>query len=141
MCCPASSDIVLAHVTCTTQQDRSGLHSLASAAVPTSLSVTLTPAHPCLLIPNSLFLLYVPRFVAVERGAMSYPSFTIQRTRPVFASRQQVLQYEQALQLAGRVDAALEVCFCRMIESRTSQEVCGTACSSIQGTGCCRLAF
>lgn len=43
---------------------------------------------------------------------MSYPSFTAQRTRPVFSSRQQVLQYEQALALAGRVDAALEVRLC-----------------------------
>lgn len=52
------------------------------------------------------------RFVAVERGAVSYPSYPIQRTRPVFSSRQQVLDYEQALALAARVDAALEVSLC-----------------------------
>jgi hypothetical protein len=50
------------------------------------------------------------RFVAVERGAVSYPSYPIHRTRPVFSSRQQVLEYEQALCLAAQVDAALEVC-------------------------------
>jgi hypothetical protein len=52
------------------------------------------------------------RFVAVERGAVSYPSYPIERTRPVFSSRQQVLDYEQALALAARVDAALEVSAC-----------------------------
>lgn len=48
-------------------------------------------------------------FVAVERGAVSYPTYPIHRIRPVFSSRQQVLEYEQALCLAAQVDAALEV--------------------------------
>lgn len=74
----------------------------------TLLSSTRT-FHPRLWMPSACLLF---RFVAVERGAMSYPSFTLQRTRPVFSSRRQVLQYEQALALAGRVDAALEVCLC-----------------------------
>lgn len=52
------------------------------------------------------------RFVAVERGAVSYPSYPIHRTRPVFSGRQQVLEYEQALCLAAQVDAALEVRAC-----------------------------
>lgn len=49
------------------------------------------------------------RFVAVERGAVSYPRYDIQRTRPVFTSRQQLLAYQDALGLAARVDTALEV--------------------------------
>lgn len=61
--------------------------------------IEVTPALACVAC----------RFVAVERGAVSYPSYTIQRTRPVFSSRQQVLDYEAALALAARVDTALEV--------------------------------
>lgn len=40
---------------------------------------------------------------------MSYPSYPVQRTRPIFSSRQAVLQYEAALALAAQVDMALEV--------------------------------
>jgi hypothetical protein len=57
----------------------------------------------------NVLLCSLSRFVAVERGAVSYPTYPIERTRPVFSSRQQVLDYEQALALAARVDAALEV--------------------------------
>jgi hypothetical protein len=56
-------------------------------------------------LPSLLLL----RFLAVQRGAVSYPSYPIQRTRPIFSSRQQLLDYEGALGLAARVDAALEV--------------------------------
>jgi hypothetical protein len=38
-----------------------------------------------------------------------YPAYPIQRTQPVFSSRTQVLEYEQALAAAAAVDAALEV--------------------------------
>lgn len=40
---------------------------------------------------------------------MCYPSYTMQRTRPMFSDRQQVLAYEAALTLAAQVDTALEV--------------------------------
>jgi len=40
---------------------------------------------------------------------VSYPRYDIQRTRPVFSSRQQLLEYQDALGLAARVDTALEV--------------------------------
>jgi hypothetical protein len=50
------------------------------------------------------------RFVAVERGGARYPPYPISRTRSAFPSRQVLLEYEEALALATRVDAALEVC-------------------------------
>lgn len=49
------------------------------------------------------------RFLAVDRGALRYPSYCVRRSRSVFASRQCLLEYEAALQLAAQVDKALEV--------------------------------
>jgi hypothetical protein len=45
----------------------------------------------------------------VDRGVLRYPAYCVSRQRPVFASRAALLQYEEALALAGRVEAALEV--------------------------------
>lgn len=107
---------------------------LACAAVLTLLSSTRT-FYPRLWMPSACLLF---RFVAVEWGAMSYPSFTVQRTRPVFSSRQQVLQYEQALALAGRVDAALEVCLCL---SGEKEEFCSSSTqhsSTRPASVCCK---
>jgi hypothetical protein len=40
---------------------------------------------------------------------LRYPPYSVSRQRPVFASRQALLQYEEALALAGKVEQALEV--------------------------------
>jgi hypothetical protein len=45
----------------------------------------------------------------VDRGVLRYPSYCVSRQRAVFSSRQALLAYEQALALAARVEAALEV--------------------------------
>lgn len=47
--------------------------------------------------------------LAADRGAMRYPSYTVHKTRPAFSSRQQLLEYETALEQAAALDAALEV--------------------------------
>ncbi|WIA16211.1 hypothetical protein OEZ85_012924 [Tetradesmus obliquus] len=47
-------------------------------------------------------------FLAVDRGVLRYPPYCVSRQRPVFASRAALLGYEEALALAGRVEAALE---------------------------------
>jgi hypothetical protein len=40
---------------------------------------------------------------------LRYPPYSVSRQRPVFANRQALLQYEDALALAGSVEQALEV--------------------------------
>eukprot|EP00878_Enallax_costatus_P015138 GHUV01015850.1.p1 GENE.GHUV01015850.1~~GHUV01015850.1.p1 ORF type:complete len:977 (+),score=369.04 GHUV01015850.1:95-3025(+) len=47
-------------------------------------------------------------FLAVDRGALRYPTYCVTRARAVFSSRQCLLEYEEALQLAAQVDQALE---------------------------------
>ncbi|EFJ04806.1 hypothetical protein SELMODRAFT_138197, partial [Selaginella moellendorffii] len=47
-------------------------------------------------------------FLLVDIGRINYPSYRCARTMPVFASREDFLAYEQALQLAQVVDMSLE---------------------------------
>ncbi|XP_024518096.1 fanconi-associated nuclease 1 homolog [Selaginella moellendorffii] len=47
-------------------------------------------------------------FLLVDIGRIKYPSYRCARTMPVFASREDFLAYEQALQLAQVVDMSLE---------------------------------
>eukprot|EP00775_Hariotina_reticulata_P006708 gene6708-6929_t len=47
-------------------------------------------------------------FVAVDRGVLRYPTYSIRRTSPVFPNRRALMEYEQALQLAAQVEEALE---------------------------------
>ncbi|XP_024517552.1 fanconi-associated nuclease 1 homolog, partial [Selaginella moellendorffii] len=47
-------------------------------------------------------------FLLVDIGRIKYPSYRCTRTMPVFASREDFLAYEQALQLAQVVDMSLE---------------------------------
>ncbi|WIA36406.1 hypothetical protein OEZ86_007718 [Tetradesmus obliquus] len=47
-------------------------------------------------------------FLAVDRGVLRYPPYCVSRQRPVFGSRAALLGYEEALALAGLVEAALE---------------------------------
>ena len=44
-----------------------------------------------------------------DLGFMRYPTYKVERTQAVFPSRQALLDYEEALQLAAIVDDALEV--------------------------------
>jgi hypothetical protein len=60
------------------------------------------------------------RFLAVDRGVLRYPPYCVSRLRPVFASRQALLQYEEALALAGSVEQALEVS-----PGSTQRKLCG----------------
>lgn len=60
-------------------------------------AVGCPPAVPCC------------RFLAVDRGALRYPTFCITRDRAVFSSRHCLVDYEESLQLAAQVDQALEV--------------------------------
>lgn len=45
----------------------------------------------------------------MDRGVLRYPPYCVSRQRPVFGSRAALLGYEEALALAGLVEAALEV--------------------------------
>ncbi|KAJ7549063.1 hypothetical protein O6H91_07G038500 [Diphasiastrum complanatum] len=48
-------------------------------------------------------------FLLVDMGRVKYPSYSCNRTRPVFLTREALLAYEQALEVAQAVDMALEV--------------------------------
>ncbi|KXZ52525.1 hypothetical protein GPECTOR_9g569 [Gonium pectorale] len=48
------------------------------------------------------------RFLATDRGVIRYPRYTIRRSGSAFGSRQQLLEYEQALQHAARLEECLE---------------------------------
>lgn len=49
------------------------------------------------------------RFLATERGVVKYPPYALNRTRPVFDSRQELLEYEEALAAAAELDGHLQV--------------------------------
>lgn len=48
-------------------------------------------------------------FLVIDLGILRYPEYTVQRTRPVFPSREALLEYEAALENAAALDSALEV--------------------------------
>ena len=48
-------------------------------------------------------------FLIADLGVAKYPSYAVTRSRSVFAQRQHLLDYEQALQQAAELDNALEV--------------------------------
>ena len=49
-------------------------------------------------------------FLAADLGVAKYPSYCITRSRSVFTTRQDLLDYEAALRQAAELDNALEVC-------------------------------
>ena len=48
-------------------------------------------------------------FLIADLGVAKYPSYAVTRSRSVFTCRQDLLDYEQALQHAAELDNALEV--------------------------------
>ncbi len=48
-------------------------------------------------------------FLIADLGVAKYPSYAVTRSRSVFTTRQDLLDYEQALQHAAELDNALEV--------------------------------
>lgn len=48
-------------------------------------------------------------FLAADLGVAKYPSYRVSRSRSVFTTRQDLLNYEQALLHAAELDNALEV--------------------------------
>lgn len=50
------------------------------------------------------------RFTVSDVGVLKYPSYVVQRTRPVFPDRPALLDYEAALRQAAALDDALEAC-------------------------------
>ena len=50
------------------------------------------------------------RFLTVDLGISHYPPYDIQRSMHAFPDRETLLAYEEALQHAAALDAALEVC-------------------------------
>ncbi|EFJ44381.1 hypothetical protein VOLCADRAFT_95362 [Volvox carteri f. nagariensis] len=48
------------------------------------------------------------RFLATERGVIRYPTYTINRSSSAFTCRQQLLEYEQALDHAAQLESCLE---------------------------------
>lgn len=48
-------------------------------------------------------------FLVADLGVAKYPSYKVSRSRSVFTTRQDLLEYEQALLHAAELDNALEV--------------------------------
>ena len=48
-------------------------------------------------------------FLVADLGVAKYPSYSVSRSRSVFTTRQDLLDYEQALLHAAELDNALEV--------------------------------
>ena len=83
----------------------------------------LTSTGPCikLKLPMCSFISRVQRlfflneaqnlssFLIADLGVAKYPSYAVTRSRSVFTTRQDLLDYEQALQHAAELDNALEV--------------------------------
>ena len=83
----------------------------------------LTSTGPCLMLelPMCSFINRVQRlfflneaqnlssFLIADLGVAKYPSYAVTRSRSVFTARQDLLDYEQALQHAAELDNALEV--------------------------------
>ncbi|KAK9829081.1 hypothetical protein WJX72_003785 [[Myrmecia] bisecta] len=70
------------------------------------------PLAACIRRIQRLFFLNegqdLSHFLVTDLGIMRYPSFRVHRTRPVFADRAALLEYEAALEDAAALDTALE---------------------------------
>ena len=54
-------------------------------------------------------------FLIADLGVAKYPSYTVTRSRSVFTCRQDLMDYEQALEHAAELDNALEVSKAQLI--------------------------
>ncbi|KAH7422361.1 hypothetical protein KP509_12G005200 [Ceratopteris richardii] len=72
-----------------------------------------------------LFFLYgeqdLSTFLLVDMGTIKYPSYVCNQTRKTFLTREALLAYEQALEIAQRMDVAVEESDMQSIESCVKQ--------------------
>lgn len=116
-------------------KNRAGLEECLRGAArrhgaPAVLGAVLAETGPVLAVPGTvltvlarlqrLFFLAegqsIGQFMAARAGGARYPQYTIRRTRPVWGSRGELLDYERAVANAGALLDALEViCVCTRV--------------------------